>query len=65
MDISQAMVDHFNARVAYQGIPVEEMQAFCCELKGEEGELEDRKFDVIVVRRLVPTRSLVHADLNL
>ncbi|GLB35538.1 putative methyltransferase [Lyophyllum shimeji] len=48
VDISQGMVDQFNLRVSNQGIPLEEMQAVCAELKGEQGELGDEKFDVIV-----------------
>ncbi|KAG5641802.1 hypothetical protein DXG03_004168 [Asterophora parasitica] len=48
VDISQGMVDQFNLRVRNQGIPPEEMQAFAVELKGEPGELEDERFDVIV-----------------
>ena len=43
------MVDQFNKRVENQGIPPEEMQAVCVELKGEPGELDDERFDVIVV----------------
>jgi hypothetical protein len=43
------MVDQFNKRVEYQGIPPEEMQAVCAELKGEPGELDNERFDVVVV----------------
>lgn len=49
VDISQGMVDQYNLRVANQGIPSEEMKAVATELKGEQGELENRKFDVVVV----------------
>ena len=49
VDISQGMVDKYNLRVANQGISPEEMRAICAELKGEEGELDGQKFDVIVV----------------
>lgn len=49
IDVSQGMVDQFNARVSYQGIPSEEMQAICYDLKGDESELSGKKFDVIVV----------------
>ncbi|KAF8955573.1 S-adenosyl-L-methionine-dependent methyltransferase [Flammula alnicola] len=48
VDISQAAVDIFNEAVSNQGIPPEEMRAVCVELKGEEGELDGLKFDVIV-----------------
>ncbi|RDB19283.1 hypothetical protein Hypma_013693 [Hypsizygus marmoreus] len=47
VDISQGMVDQFNRRVTNQGIPFEEMNAVCVELKGEAGELGDERFDVI------------------
>jgi len=48
VDISQGMVDQFNLRVSNQGIPPEEMRAVRQELKGEEGELDSMRFDVIV-----------------
>ncbi|TFK45624.1 S-adenosyl-L-methionine-dependent methyltransferase [Heliocybe sulcata] len=48
VDISQGMVNRYNLRVSNQGIPPEEMQAVRLELKGEEGELDGTKFDVIV-----------------
>lgn len=48
VDISQGMVNQYNLRVSNQGIPPEEMQAVRIELKGEEGELDSIKFDVIV-----------------
>ncbi|KAG6831248.1 hypothetical protein H0H87_005814, partial [Tephrocybe sp. NHM501043] len=56
VDISQGMVDQFNLRVGNQGIAPEEMQAVCVELKGEDGELGDEKFDVIVVSRTQTTQ---------
>lgn len=49
VDISQGMVDQYNLRVSNQGIPPEEMRAIRYELKGEDTELEGKKFDVIVV----------------
>ncbi|EGN96300.1 hypothetical protein SERLA73DRAFT_141641 [Serpula lacrymans var. lacrymans S7.3] len=42
------MVDQYNQSVANQGLAPEEMKAVCVELKGEEGELDGAKFDVIV-----------------
>ncbi|TFY81473.1 hypothetical protein EWM64_g2537 [Hericium alpestre] len=48
VDISQGMVDVYNARVANQGIAPEEMRAVRAALKGEEGELGGAKFDVVV-----------------
>jgi SAM-dependent methyltransferase len=50
VDISEGMVNQYNYRVSNQGIAPDEMKAVCVELKGEEGELGDAKFDVIVVR---------------
>ncbi|KAH9484055.1 putative methyltransferase C1347.09 [Psilocybe cubensis] len=47
VDISQTPVDLFNEHVSNQGIPPDEMRAVCVELKGEEGELDGLKFDVI------------------
>ncbi|KDQ18549.1 hypothetical protein BOTBODRAFT_28936 [Botryobasidium botryosum FD-172 SS1] len=47
VDISEKMVEHYNARVANQGIPPEEMRAVCTDLSGK-GELEGLLFDVIV-----------------
>jgi len=48
VDISQARVDQYNTRVQNQGITPDEMKAVCLELKGEEGELDGAKFDVVV-----------------
>jgi len=48
VDISQGMIDQYNLRVSNQGIDPEEMQAFCVELKGVDGELNGRKFDVAI-----------------
>ena len=50
IDISQGMVDQYNRRVANQGISPEEMKAICVDLKGVDGELDNQKFDVVVVR---------------
>jgi hypothetical protein len=47
------MIDQFNLRVSNQGIPQEEMQGFSIDLKGQEGELDGMKFDVIVVRQAI------------
>jgi len=41
-------VKQYNQRVENQGIPPEEMQAICIELKGTAEELDGVKFDVIV-----------------
>jgi len=53
VDITQALVDNYNQRVANQGISPDEMRAVCTELKGKEGELDGLKFDVIVVSLLI------------
>jgi ubiquinone/menaquinone biosynthesis C-methylase UbiE len=50
VDISQGMVDQYNKYVDNQGILPQKMNAVCTELKGQEGELNGRKFDLIVVR---------------
>jgi 2-polyprenyl-3-methyl-5-hydroxy-6-metoxy-1,4-benzoquinol methylase len=47
VDISQTPVDIFNEHVSNHGIPPEEMRAVCVELKGDEGELDGLKFDVV------------------
>ncbi|THU80114.1 S-adenosyl-L-methionine-dependent methyltransferase [Dendrothele bispora CBS 962.96] len=47
VDISQGMVDTYNQKISNQGIPFDEMRAVCLELKGEEGELDGMKFDVV------------------
>jgi ubiquinone/menaquinone biosynthesis C-methylase UbiE len=62
VDISQDMVDQFNIRVQNQGIPSEDMKALCVELRGEEGELDGAKFDVIVVRQSRYHSTPVNAD---
>jgi len=48
VDITQALVDNYNQRVEHQGVSPDEMRAVCSHLKGEEGELDGLKFDVIV-----------------
>ncbi|KAJ8507039.1 hypothetical protein ONZ45_g10554 [Pleurotus djamor] len=48
VDITQNFVDEFNKRVSDQGISPEEMKAVCVHLKGEDGELDNMKFDVII-----------------
>ncbi|OSD02116.1 S-adenosyl-L-methionine-dependent methyltransferase [Trametes coccinea BRFM310] len=48
VDISQASVDQYNANASNQGLTPDEMKAVCTELRGEAGELDDAKFDVVV-----------------
>ena len=50
VDISKASVDQYNARAARLGLAPERMKGVSQELKGEPGELDGAKFDVIVVR---------------
>ena len=55
VDISQVSVDRYNARAAQLGFAPEKMKAVCVELKGEPGELDSAKFDVVVVRTFLHT----------
>ncbi|KAM5542807.1 hypothetical protein V8D89_003768 [Ganoderma adspersum] len=48
VDISQVSVDQFNAQAENQGLEPDEMRAVCAELKGEPGELDGLKFDVVM-----------------
>ncbi|KAI0738019.1 S-adenosyl-L-methionine-dependent methyltransferase [Daedaleopsis nitida] len=48
VDISQVSVDRYNAQATRFGLAPEQMKAVCVELKGEPGELDGAKFDVIV-----------------
>ena len=49
VDISQVSVNVYNETVSNQGLFPDEMRAVCAELKGEAGELDDLKFDVVAV----------------
>lgn len=49
VDISQGVVDLFNKRFADRD--PERFRAIRAELKGEDGELDNEKFDVIIVRK--------------
>ena len=60
VDISQGMVDQYNLRIQREGIPLEKMRAVRAELEGKAGELDDMKFDVIVVSVL--NFSLIEMD---
>ncbi|TFK24929.1 hexaprenyldihydroxybenzoate methyltransferase [Coprinopsis marcescibilis] len=48
VDISQGMVDIFNAVVSNQGISPEEMRAVCMDIQDEGDKLGGQLFDVIV-----------------
>jgi len=49
VDISQASVNVYNETASNQGLSPDEMRAVCTELKGEAGELDGLKFDVVAV----------------
>ncbi|RDX41019.1 S-adenosyl-L-methionine-dependent methyltransferase [Lentinus brumalis] len=48
VDISQVSVDRYNAQAARLGFSPEKMRAVCVELKGEPGELDGAKFNVVI-----------------
>jgi len=48
VDINPDAVEQYNAKVANQGIPTEEMRAICIDLQEQQEEVEGRKFDVVV-----------------
>ncbi|TFK31989.1 S-adenosyl-L-methionine-dependent methyltransferase [Crucibulum laeve] len=48
VDISQGMIDQYNKRVDAEGVPADSFHAIRAELKGEDGELDGKKFDVII-----------------
>lgn len=54
VDVSQGMVDLYNETGQKEGF--EGMKAVRADLKGEDGELEGRKFDVIIVSTYVQPR---------
>ena len=49
IDISQGMVDAYNKRAGELGL-TNKMSAKAFKLKGEEGELGNEKFDIVIVR---------------
>jgi SAM-dependent methyltransferase len=53
VDISQGMVDS-NFRIMLQGVPTEEMRSLVANLEGKEGELDDERLDVALVRGRSP-----------
>lgn len=53
VDISRASVDYYNTQASNQGLEPDEMRAVCTELKGESGELDETKFNIVVVSRVV------------
>ena len=61
VDISQGMVDLYNKTGKKEGF--EGMKAVLAHLKGEEGELDGQKFDVILVSTI--RLRVVSTQLNL
>ena len=53
VDVSQGMVDEFNKHVEEEGISPKAVHAIRAELKGEKDELDGKKFDIIMVRRII------------
>ena len=51
VDISQGVVDLFNKRFVDKDADQKRFRAIRAELKGEEGELDNERFHVIIVRR--------------
>jgi hypothetical protein len=51
VDISQEVVNLFNKRFADNDADQERFRAIRAELKGEDGELDNEKFHVIIVRK--------------
>ena len=51
VDISQGVVDLFNKRFADKDADQNRFRAIRAELKGDDGELDNEKFHVIIVRK--------------
>jgi len=51
LSASQGMVDEFNKHAKEEKIPPKSVHAIRAELKGEESELDGKKFNVIMVSR--------------
>lgn len=62
VDVSQEMVDLYNETGGKEGFSG--MKAIRAELKGEAGELDGRKFDVIIVS-ITPSGGKVHSRISL
>jgi len=62
VDVSQGMVDLYNETGEKEGFSG--MKAVCADLKGENGELDGRKFDVIIVSITPPRRGGIQPDLT-
>jgi hypothetical protein len=59
VDISQGMVDAFNARVSAEGLSSTDIHAVNLQLTGEGGELGGQTFDVVVVSALSSATACV------
>jgi len=53
VDISQGMVGGFDRHVEEEGISPKAVHAIRAELKGEKDELDGKKFDLIMVCRII------------
>ena len=62
VDVSQGMVDLYNETGEKEGFSG--MKAVCADLKGEDGELDGRKFDVIIASIVPPRRGGIQPDLT-
>ena len=60
------MLAYFKQSAEKEGIPEKKIRTACIELKGEQGELDGQKFDVIVVSSFqADNRTLTVADMPL
>lgn len=57
VDISQGSVDVYNQEAKERGL-ASEIKAVCANLRGEPGELDDARFDLITVRRLLASSQI-------
>jgi ubiquinone/menaquinone biosynthesis C-methylase UbiE len=64
VDVSQGMVDEFNKHVEEKGISPKAVHAVRAELKGEKDELDGKKFDIIMVRRIIGGSPVQMLTLN-
>ena len=62
VDVSQGMVDLYNETGEMEGFSG--MKAVCADLKGEYGELDGQKFDVIIVSVALSGRGVIQPSLT-
>ena len=63
VDVSQGMVDVYNETGEKEGFSG--MKAVCANLKGEDGELDGQKFDVVIVSIALSGRECTRPNLTL